>query len=224
MKKSKEETENYLEEYRARKRAIEMVSSFVSILLHDSIPGDVHDWKLADIRERLHIHSEADLLKHAVTTMVKLIIALKNIDHGKNKELIAHYRANSGRPDWDFGEVPVLVSAKPRNDALYEQRKVYQRVAAYLGMDPSKVPMLNISVPPFGNVTVDGGSSLGDVPPGSVRSGRGGGFTPTLGSLSENLDDTSEEQLEELKRLLDASLAKKKRKRDGDGDGDDGAT
>jgi hypothetical protein len=94
LRKSKEETANYLDEYRAQKRSIEMVYGFVSILLHGSIPGDVHDWKLADIRERLHIHSEADLLKHNVKTMFKLIMALKNVNHGNNKELIAHYRAN----------------------------------------------------------------------------------------------------------------------------------
>jgi hypothetical protein len=96
-------------------------------------------------------------MKHDVNTMVKLIMALKNFDHGNNKELIAHYKANVGRTDWEFGEVPVLVSAKPRTDAAYEKRKVYQRLSAYLGMDPSKVPM-NISV------HVDGRSPLGDAP------------------------------------------------------------
>jgi hypothetical protein len=215
LKKSKEETEKYLEEYRAQKGDIEMVSGFVSILLRESIPCTVHDWKLADIRARLGIESEADLMKHDVNIMVKLIMALKNFDHGNNKELIAYYKANVGRTDWEFAEVPFLVSAKPRTDAAYEQRKVYQRVAAYLGMDPSMVPM-DISV------HVDGRSPLGDAPPGSVRSGRGGGFTPTLGSLSENFDSASEEQLEELQRRLDASLARKKRKHAGD-DGADGA-
>jgi hypothetical protein len=61
----------------------------------------------------------------------------------------------TGRSDWDFGEEPLLVSSKPRNDTPYEKRKLYQGVAAYLGMDPSKVPM-NISVPPLGNAIVDG--------------------------------------------------------------------
>lgn len=214
LKKSKEETEKYLEDYRAQKRDIAMVSGFVSVLLHERIPSTIHYWKLADMRARLGIDSEADLMKHDVDTMVKLIMALKNFDHGNNKELIAHYQANVGRSDWEFGEVPFLASAKPRTDAAYEQRKVYQRVAAYLGMDPSKVPT-DISV------HVDGRSPLGVAPSGRVRSGRGGGFAPTLGSLSENFDSASEEQLEELKRSLDASLAKKKRKHAGDDGADD---
>jgi hypothetical protein len=97
LKKSKEETEKCLEEYRAQKGDIEMVSGFVSILLRESIPGTVHDWKLADIRARLGTESEADLMKHDVNIMVKLIMALKNFDHGNNKELIAYYKANVGR-------------------------------------------------------------------------------------------------------------------------------
>jgi oligoendopeptidase F len=51
LKTSKEETEKYLEDYRALKRDIAMVSGFVSILLHDKIPDTVHYWKLAGIRE-----------------------------------------------------------------------------------------------------------------------------------------------------------------------------
>jgi hypothetical protein len=49
-----------------------------------------------------------------------------------------------------------------------------------------------------------------------------GGFIPTLGSLSENFDSASEEQLEELQRRLDASVARKKRKHASD-NGADGA-
>jgi hypothetical protein len=209
LKKSKEETELCLKEYRAQKGDIEMVSSFVTILLHDKIPGTIHDMKLADIRAKLGIESEGDLLRHDVNALVKLIMALKNFDHANNKELRAYYKAQVGRTDWEFGDEPSLYSAKPRSAAPYEQRKVCQRVAAYLGMDPSKVPTDMI-------FHVDGHSHLAIAPPESVRSGRSGGFTPTLGSLSENLATASEEQLEDLQRLLQEQLANKKRKRAGD--------